>query len=245
MPEENVQAEQTSVGEAVSTEVKPEVEPKVEPQTQPLTEERLQQILTQEREKIRQSSRDIAKAEVEQANRRAKLAEAELSTIKSSFNNLDEDTRKEMELATLKGRDQQYQSLIQEDEQRKGSEAYRAKLQGSLTEHLEGLGIDPNDKRIDWAENEADFLAGRSKFDASVAKIIKENQSEAEKKMKDDFTQLEAKLRKDLGLDSVDTSASSGVPASDDEAFRKKMADPDYAATKEDLERIDKYFEKK
>ena len=44
-------------------------------------------------------------------------------------------------------------------------------LQDSLVAHLEELGIAPDDKRIDWAKDSSDYVQGRRRFDASLAKI--------------------------------------------------------------------------
>lgn len=236
-----VQAEQVSKEEQVSPEVKPEVkeEPKEEPQPQPLTEERLQQILAQDRERTRQSSRDIARTEIDEANRGRRRAEAETSAYKSSFDNLDEESRKEAELNLLRGRDKQYQSFMQEEDGRRRAESYRQTLQTSLVENVKALGINPDDKRIDWAENENDFLAGRNKFDASVAKILKEDKGVTEKKMKDDFKDLEANLRKELNLDSVDTSTPAAGSDSDAE-FMGKFGSGELPMTKANVDRHEK-----
>ncbi len=43
--------------------------------------------------------------------------------------------------------------------------------------------------------------------------------------MKDDFDGLESKLRKDLGLDSVDTTAGSGGGSDSDADFKKGVGD--------------------
>ncbi len=242
-----VQKEQVSSEEQVSPEVKPEdkpkEEPREEPQPQPLTEERLQQILAQDRERTRQSSRDIARTEIDEANRRVRRAEAETLAYKSSFDGLDEDAKKEAELNLLRSQGKEYQSFMQDEEQRRRAESYRQTLQTSLVENVKALGIDPDDKRIDWAENETDFLAGRSKFDASVAKILKEEKGVTEKKMTDDFKVLEANLRKDLGLDKVDTTTTASGGDADTE-FMSKFGKGDVPFTKENKERAEKLMKK-
>ncbi len=243
---ENIQAEQVSKEEQVSPEVKPEdkkEEPKVEPQPQPLTEERLQQILAQDRERTRQSSRDIVKSEIEEANRRVKRAEADTLAYKSSFDNLDEDAKKDAELNLLRSQGKQYQSFMQEEDSRRRADSYRQTLQTSLVENVKALGIDPDNKDIDWAENETDFLTGRSKFDASVAKILKEEKGVTEKKMTDDFKVLEAGLRKDLGLDKVDTTTTASGSDSDAE-FMSKFGKGDVPYSKESKERAEKLMKK-
>lgn len=242
---ETVQPEQASTEEPVSPEEKPEVkeEPKVEPQPQPLTEERLQQILTQDRERIRQSSRDIARTEIDEANRRTQRAEADVSAYKSSFDNLDEDAKDKAELNLLRSQGKQYQTFMQEEDTKRKTESYRQSLQNSLVENVKALGINPDDKRIDWAENEVDFLTGRNKFDTSVAKILNEEKGKDKKKMEDDFKSLEAGLRKDLGLDKVDTTTTASGGDSDAE-FQKKFGSGEIPYTKDNKERAEKLTKK-
>ena len=93
-------------------------------------------------------------------------------------------------------------------------------------------------------QDEPDYVAGRSKFDASVASILKAEVKVSEKKAEDKFADMERNLRSELGLDSVDKSASAGAGDSSDEAFEKKMADPDYVATPGDLKRIKELLKK-
>ena len=219
-----------------------------EPQTpQPLTEERVQQLIAEQTELVRrqtQSEKDKAIAEIRrEAEKQVRRAQTERDTIKSTLKGYDPESGRDinelLEVAESKGQREYYESLARDEEQRKGFETYRQQLQGSLKSHLESLGIDPEDKRIDWAENESDFLTGRSKFDASVAKILKENQGAAEKRMKDDFKQLEATLRRELNLDSVETTTAAGGGDSDAE-FLDKFGKGEVPYTKENKERAEK-----
>jgi len=73
----------------------------------------------------------------------------------------------------------------------------------------------------------------------SVARIQKENIKAAGEKQKQEFKDLEAGLRKDLGLDSVDTSTSTGVSGSDAD-FQKKWNAGEIPASKENIARINK-----
>jgi len=71
---------------------------------------------------------------------------------------------------------------------------------------LKRFDVDPTDKRIDWAENETDRLERLDKITESAEKIFRSNL-----KAKDELTKKElAKLKQELGIDSVDTSAPSG-----------------------------------
>lgn len=220
----------------------PEAETKEQPQEQPFTEAqeaRLQQMMADAKESGRREMQGIKDREVAEAQRRARLAESEAASYKTSFSGLDEDTKKDIELAQLRNQAQASQSLSQEDAQRQQQDAYFTSLNDSLIRHLDALGIDKDDKRIDWAKDAPDYLAGRSKFDASVVRILKEDAKVAESKRKQEFADMELKLRKDLGLESVDTSASPGVGGSDAD-FVEKIVSGELPITKENEERLKK-----
>ena len=239
---EVVQGEQVSKEETVSEEVKPEEkeEPKVEPKDQPFSEAqeaRMQQLMTEAKETGRREMQAIKDREVTDANRRARLAESDSTAYRTSFADLDEESRNKAELARLQSRE----VISGQAEQ---AESYRQQLKDSLVSSLEVLGIDPNDRRIDWAENETSLFAGRSKFDASVARILREDRKVSEDKQSQTFKDMEAKMRKDLGLDSVvtDISAgtSSGIPT-DLEKFKewvKVVPQAEYEALKPEIDKM-------
>ncbi len=212
--------EPVSVVEPVSAPAEP---PKPEPQTpQPLTEERIQQLIAEATQKAIDQGKEVGRREMQaikdkevaEANRKARLADMRARNYEESFTGLDEETRQSIELKQARGQVQYYQSAEQEERARQTQEAYIQKLNESLVNHLETLGIDKNDKRVDWAKDAGDYLEGRNKFDASVARILKEDEAkrlkEAGEKQTNSFKEMELKLRKELGLDSVDTSVSGG-----------------------------------
>ena len=203
-------------GTAPVAEVKP---PEVKPPevAQPITEERLQQLLAQQAETLKrslQSEKDKAVAEVrreaEKALRRERL---EKDAIKSSLRGYDADSGKSpaeaLELAELRARDQVYQQSEVEETQRKQSEAYVQQLKTSLTDSLRELEIDPEDKRIDWAAEEPNYLTGRSRFDKSVAKIVKENRTKEKDSLEKRLKDVELRINKEAN--SVDTSVSGSA----------------------------------
>lgn len=209
MPEDvnNVQAD--AVVETAPTEV-------TEPQ--PFTPEqdaKLQQMLSEAsstaKEAGRREMQGIKDREVATADRKARLAESKSAGYESSFANLDEDTRKDVELAQLKSRDQYYQSRESEETQRQQVAAFDQSFHTNLNQFITSMGVDPNDKGIDWGDDATDYLAKQQRVLSSVAKIQKVNAKVTEDKKTQDFKELEAKLRKDLGLDSVDTSTSAGI----------------------------------
>lgn len=230
--------EQVSKEETASTETETETEEKS--QAQPFTPEqeaRIQQLTAEAKEMGKREMQGIKDREVAEAQRRARLAEGDSQAYKSSFSDLDDETRDKAELARLRGREQQQSQQGQWDD-------FRSNLIQSLQDEASALGIDPNDERIDYAPNEADYFAGRKRFTASISKITKENQKMAEDKQSQTFKDMEAKMRKELGLDSVvtDTSAgvSKGIPT-DMTKFREWVADlPDkeYQEKKADIDEM-------
>ena len=214
------------------------------PQPQPLTEERVQQMLSEQGEQLRrslQSEKDKAVAEIHrEADRKVKFAETEAASYKTSFADLDDEAKNAVELARLRGRDTVYQQREAEEDTRRSFDAYKKRLNESLYKHIETLGIDPKDKRIDWAEDATDFLDGRGRFDSSVARILKETQKVADEKLKDEIKQEIAKARKELGLDSVDTSTSAGAGEGKFTLGQVKDYSPKGKTTKQIMEDADK-----
>ncbi len=215
-------AEQVSKVEPVSQTVEPVKEPAKEPQVTPqtLTEERIQQMIAEATQRATEQGKELGKREMQaikdrevaDAQKKVRLAEQRAKTYEESFNGLDEETRQGIELKKLRSENQFYQSAEQQEIQRQQQEAYTQKLNETLVGNLKRLKIDPEDKRIDWARDASDYLTGRSRFDDSVAKIIEEKQRAAEDKVASSFKELELKMRRDLELDSVDTTTSGGVP---------------------------------
>jgi len=225
--------------EQVTTPLPPEIETRLQQMIAEATQKAVDDAKALGRKEL-QSQQDRNRAELDRERKRAKFAEKQVTDIESSFGELDEDTRLKMELAKYKSRDKSIQEITQEEEVRKNQEAYTQRLNDTLVDHLKTLGIDPEDKRVDWAKDASDYLSGRSRFDASVAKILKDERTGLEKKLMTEaevrFKKLEIDFRKEHGLDSVDTTTGSGIEG--DDAFRKRMVDPDYVTTKEDLKRI-------
>jgi len=220
-----VQTEQVSTGEPVSSEAQVSPEGEKQPEIQPFTPEqeaKLQQIVTEAASRAAEVAKEAGKREMQgikdrevaEAKKAARLAESRAKIYESSFEGLDEDTRKDVELARLRGESQYHQTARQEEEKQKAQEAYFDQLNKSLVSNLESLGINPKDERVDWAQDAPYYIQGRSRFDSSVAKILKENElkriKEIEDKAKAAFDEMERKLRVELGLESHDTSMSGG-----------------------------------
>lgn len=192
----------------------PEVEtPEVEtpPQPQPLTAEqeaRIQQIISEQTESARreiQSAKDRGKAEVVAAQRRAGLAEGTLAGYDRGLGQLDPE---QAELIRLRAKDTGRLQADAMDAQRREGEVFYQQFRDSATRFVTTMGVDPNDKRIDWGQDAQNAWDAKARIEASVATILADDRKVADDKRSQESKDLEARLRKDLGIDSVDTSSS-------------------------------------
>jgi len=245
MEDENVvQPDATSKeGEAL-----PEVKPPEggEPQPQPL-EEQIKQLTDQLAEQTNLSKREIqsfkdkALREIESAQARAGLAEDTLA-------GLEKDTDPEAaELHRLRASDKYHRNLGAAQAQRQQAEAFDKSFQENVTQFITQMGVDPNDKRIDWGIDAKDYLSKQQRILTSIGKIQQENQAETQKKLESDLGQrqkdFEGKIRKDLGLDTEETGVSPGVGGTDAD-FLDKFGKGELPYTKENVDRANKIMNK-
>ena len=243
MTEETVNQEQTSTEETTSQET----ETTEQSQEQPLTEERVQQLIAEATTRAVTQAKEAGRRELQgeqdrnrNAERRARLAESRVAGYETSFKGLDEETQKDIELARYREQDKFYQSTAQEEVQKQQEAAYFQQMNDALLEEVKSWGIEPEDKRIDYASDAPDYFTGRKRFTDSLQKIVGENRKKTEEKQVEDFKNLESKLRKDLGLDSVDTTAASGGESDSDAAFKKGIGDGSLPLNKANMERLRK-----
>jgi len=249
MVDENVvQVEPVSDKEPVSKGDEPKVEEsKGEALKTELTEERVQQLIAEATKKAVDEARDAGRRELQSeqdrnrnAERKVRLAESKVSAYETSFKGLDEDTQRDIELARYREQDKYYQSSAQEEAQKQQQAAYYQQMNDSLVEEIKSWGIEPEDKRIDYASNAPDYFTGRKRFSDSLQKIVRDNQKKAEEKQGEDFKNLESKLRKDLGLDSVNTIVGSGGGGNSDADFKRDWGNGTLPTTKANMERARK-----
>jgi len=248
----SVQAEQVSQTEQVSTtgETTQKVEtPEIsaEQKMATLIQTEVAKAIALEMEKSKrelQSVKDKARAEVESAQRRARLAETTLGTARTKIGEQDPELAKELELQELRAREQGRMTLEQEEQLRQQQTAFAQKLNASLIAHLESLGIDPKDSRIDWASDATEYVQGRSRFDASVAKIIgadKQTMQTEKSSLEKRLSDLEAKVNQvSVEANSVNTTTSQGVVAGSDAEFIKKFGSGELPMNKENVGRYNK-----
>ena len=236
--------EQVSEEEQVSPPTETIVEPSPEEKIATLIERKVAEELAKVTESSRreiQSAKDKATAEVEAAHRRAKFAEDTITKTRAHMQDVDPDVAKEMELSELRAREQGRLTMEQEEAARRQQEEFRGQFFSGLTQFVTGLGVDPKDQRIDWAENSKDYLEAQRRVLDSVMKIQKANtqtlQDGFNKRLKD----LEAKFGQvNEEVNSVSTTTSQGVVAGSDAEFVKKFGSGELEMTKANVERYNK-----
>ncbi len=207
---ENVQTEEVSKEEQASQE---------ETLKQPSIEEQIVKAMGEQGEII---SRKIQSATDKGVARIQREAESTARITEDAMAALDATTGEETEVAKPKTRAQdQYRS--QQEARRQQEAAVKQTVdafESNIRQHITDLGIDPDNKGIDWGDSDNLSLTDRQgKILTSISKIQKENAKLADDKRKQGFTDLETKLRKDLGLDSVDTTTSAGASSGSDAKF--------------------------
>ncbi|KKN29345.1 hypothetical protein LCGC14_0845060 [marine sediment metagenome] len=235
MSEENT--EQASPEETTSKETETEEQSKEQPFSDE-QEARMQQLMVEATSKAKEEGKremqGVKDREVAEANRKTRAAQNEASSYRTSFGTLDEDTQKDIELARYREQDKYHQNSAQEEAQKQQEDAFYQRMNEGVLSSLDSLGIQRDDKRIDWGTGSQDYIEARSRLDASVAKIISSDRKDADDKLKDDFKSLESTLRKELNLDSVDTTAGGGNSETDD--FHSRVSNPNHKLTKKDIQ---------
>lgn len=188
-----------------------------------------------------QSAKDKAMAEVAAAQRRARFAESTMDATRTRIKELDPDIAKEMELAEYRAKEQNRQAMEQQEQAAQYQADIVQQFHSQMNQLITGLGVDPIDKRIDWADDAPDLLTAQRRIQDSVVKIQKENiqtmQSGFEKRLKD----LEEKAKQaNIEVNSVDTTVSPGIVAGSDDEFLKKFGAGELPFTKANKERYDK-----
>lgn len=208
--------------ETPKTETKPDQEvASIKSQLEALTKQ-LAQMKVESTRAI-QSAKDKALSEV----KRAKLSEDVLTQIKTRVQSVSPELAKDVELETLRAKAKGLESLSQEEEVKNSQEEFHKQFRANIEESLADLGLDVKTAQIDWADDAPNYIEAQKRILKSAAKIKKEQETasrgELQKQLEKQLKEAEVKLRKELGLDSVDTTPG-GVGNSDDISFINKVA---------------------
>lgn len=230
METENIQLGDASQAGATSNEVitEPATGTTSEvAQTQPLTQEQVSKMVSDEIAKATETARreiqsikDKARAEVESQSRKAQLAEATLNQVRGKLKDADPAFAEQLEIEELRTFRTMAQRQAEEATTIQQHQQVIQQFHNNMSQFVTGIGVKPDDSRLDWAEDAANLLDKQTRILASIAKIQQEESQKALEMSSKEFKALEKKLRKDLGLDSVDTSNPTGGASNRDAAAR-------------------------
>jgi AraC-like DNA-binding protein len=190
----------------------------------PLTKEDILQLLKDSIPAlIEPAKRDIQSAKdrsLAEMARQAKVADAMRQRARQTIIADNPELEEKIKLAEYEARDEASRSFELENENSARVTERAQQIQGSLLEMLSENGIDPKDPKVDWAQDTNDYATGLRRFNKSVSKILKEKETQKEadlnKKLADREKDTEARVRKDLGFESVNIIGGSvpieGIP---------------------------------
>lgn len=164
--------------------------------------------------------KELSRMEVDRANRRVKATEViHANTLKSVVGD-DPELQKTAKLAQLEAEKLIASQVEYEDMSHRQQAEFDQNFKDTHTQLIKDLGLDPEDKRIDWGDGEGSYMGRMKRIQKSIAKIAVEKYSAAEKRLKE----IEDKEKKaqDEEANSVSTEQAHG--ASSDADFLKAYA---------------------
>lgn len=242
--------ESSEEGEASKEEAGKETEQQTQQQS---LGEQMKQLIqtTEEGRRELQSFKDkalkeieVAQARVSLAEDRANRAEGTLEEMESGFKATDPEAAEKARLQAEVG---YYRKQGATQAQRQQADAFDKSFQENMDQFITQMGIDPNDKRIDRGIDAKDYLSKQQRILTSVGKIQQEDAEKTKKVLEEGLDQrqkdFEAKIRKDLGLDTEETGVSPGVGGTDTD-FLDKFGKGELPYTKENVDRANKLLSK-
>lgn len=175
------------------------------------------------------------------AHRRARQLEEENRALTASFKNLAPEAASEMELTQYRTREATARQLETEDVSRRAVEETVNQFYTNLSEYAKEVGIDPTHKGLDWGQATEPLTVRQNKFLKSAAMVQKAQNRAREDSISQRLKDETAKMRKELGLESVDRTPSVATGSSTD--FLKKFANGDIPMTKENITKYNQLLE--
>ena len=182
------------------------------------------------KDRVAQSAKDRTLSEL---SRKAKTADALSQKVRQRILTDHPEYENDLKLAEYEARDEATYQTQQEEVARQQQIEHAGKIQAQLLNTLSDAGIDPQSKEVDWARDATDYATGLGRFNKSLVKILKDRESKKEtelnSKLEERIKASEAKIRKDLGIETVDVGGavggvSDGIPT-DMATFRKWVND--------------------
>ena len=215
---------------------------------QPTTEEKMTQMAVQ-LAKLEEDSthwQSIADRDIKAARLEGKRFKRRAETAESQVNVFNQMVATNPQLASqVRAATTAAQSkAFRERENRDLAEQAKTDYFDKMTGIIEKFGIDPNDKRLDLAEDAEDSIVATDRIMSSISTNMKEDAKKADEKRSQELKDFEVRIRKDLGVDSADNTASSGAGTSSDADFIEKYGKGDLPFTQENLDRANKILNK-
>jgi hypothetical protein len=215
--------------EVVSTETAPKAE---EPAKQPSQEEILKQTLkqlletelpkyTEPLKRELQSQKDRHLVEIDKANRRAQEATELLTRQYQSVVGDDPDLQTKLKLAQYQAKEHINQKANYDDMTRKQQDEFDRRFKDISRKLITTAGMTEDDLDV----KDGNYIAAYERVvEKTMTKLLADKKASDEKVQKTIKDEV-AKARRELGIDSVDTStpsltSHSGIPTNKD-AFRK------------------------
>lgn len=191
-------------------------------------------------EEVSRKFQSISDRDIKAANREAAGHRREADTSRSIIDSMRNDP-------TIKQRLPYYENKAaadayrQQEDGRADEEAKREYFE-ITRDRIADLGIDVNDSRLDWADDATDIRKATDRILRSVAKIQKADSGKLKesilKEVREELKDKEANLRREAGIESVDSTIGKG--GGSDADFLEKWGAGEVPYTKENLERANK-----
>ena len=228
MDDKDVQEGTVSEDGEVST---PEPQPFTTEQEARLTEI-VQNATSQGGEQGKRDMQGKKDAEISRLQRRFQTQDQTYANLDTQ--DLDPEVRQTLQNARTQAQLQYYQMQEAENVKVQQTSAFDKSFHDSMSQAITSMGLDPNSKEIDWADDTGpDYLEKQKRILSSVSKIQanekKESEARSDQKLKDEI----ASIRKELNLDTVETSDATSTGGD----FKKKWASGELPPTKENLKK--------
>jgi len=198
----------------------------------------IKRMVAEETEKVKrafQSEKDIAIKRARQESEQAiAAAEERAAAVMRKLAEGDPEGAASLQLADRDAKLNQYQRREQEAAAIRQAAEFDNTFKTNMAESLKALGIDPTDKKIDWAEDAGDYFQRQQRILHSAGKLQQSQREKDKMEWKEEF----AKFRREQGFDSVDTSTPAGTGS---RTFTRKqiaaMSDTEFAEKREAIQK--------
>ena len=205
--DENVQQESVEVATDEPTGETP-----VETEEKPITLTQVEEMISKAREEDRKHFQGIADRDIKAARSDSRQEKRAKEDAESQLRVFQEMAARDPKMANQMNHARQAAKARAFDQRESTDRADNDKKEyiNANSSILESLGIDLEDKGIDWGLNEATPIEAQTKFNKSVVKKVASMKKDSETKMKQQIKDEIANARKNAGLDSVDSTSLSG-----------------------------------